>query len=165
MSRRASGSGNRARRPRTAPGPPPAEPRGELFHRLARSTEQVSGHPAAFLVALAIVLAWAATGPLFHFSDTWQLVINTSTTIVSFLMVFLIQSAQNRKAEALQLKVDELIRAVHPARNALLDLEERTEEELGEIHEEYRKLAEHARPQAGANGKPTPERKRERAAD
>jgi low affinity Fe/Cu permease len=125
----------------------PVTPDGhsELFHRFARWTEHISGHPLAFVVAVASVVTWAATGPLFHFSDTWQLVINTSTTIVTFLMVFLIQSSQNRKSDALQLKVDELIRALRPAHNALLDLEERTEGELTQLKEHYRELAEHSR--------------------
>lgn len=98
-----------------------------------------------FMIALAIIALWALTGPIFHFSDTWQLVINTSTTIVTFLMVFLIQNTQNRDTEALQIKLDELIRAIEGAHNALLDLEELDEEELEEIRSDYLKLAEAAR--------------------
>jgi low affinity Fe/Cu permease len=97
------------------------------------------------VVAVAIILVWALTGPLFGFSDTWQLVINTSTTIVTFLMVFLIQNTQNRDSEAIQVKLDELIRAVEGAHNALLDLEELEEKDLDRIRTNYEKLAESAR--------------------
>jgi len=92
-----------------------------------------------------VILAWAITGPIFGFSDTWQLVINTSTTIVTFLMVFLIQNTQNRDSEAIQIKLDELIRAAKGAKNALLDLEELEDEELDRIHHQYELMAEHAR--------------------
>jgi low affinity Fe/Cu permease len=97
------------------------------------------------MIALGIILIWAITGPIFHFSDTWQLVINTSTTIVTFLMVFLIQNTQNRDTEALQIKLDELIRSLESAHNALLDLEELDDEELDLIREDYLKLAKAAR--------------------
>jgi len=103
------------------------------------------GNPVAFVVAVLIILVWAMTGPLFHFSDTWQLIINTSTTIVTFLMVFLIQNTQNRDSEAIQLKLDELIRAVEGAHNGLLDIEELTEEELKRLRVRYAKLATTAR--------------------
>ena len=96
---------------------------------------------------VSVVAAWAVTGPLFGFSDTWQLVINTGTTIITFLMVFLIQSTQNRDSEAMQVKLDELIRATHGAHNALLDLEELEEEELDRIKAGYEKIAEQARGQ------------------
>jgi low affinity Fe/Cu permease len=99
----------------------------------------VGGH-LAFLLALAVVLAWAITGPFFHFSDTWQLVINTGTTVVTFLMVFLIQSTQNRDGKAIQLKLDELIRAQRSARNVFADLENATEEELSEFEAEFKAL-------------------------
>jgi low affinity Fe/Cu permease len=115
------------------------------FTRCAKWTARQTGRPATFVVALAIILAWALTGPLFGFSDTWQLVINTGTTIVTFLMVFLIQNTQNRDSEAIQVKLDELIRAVEGAHNALLDLEELEEKDLDHIRTNYVKLAERAR--------------------
>lgn len=115
------------------------------FTRLAKWTAHMTGRPVAFFLAALTILVWGITGPLFHFSDTWQLVINTGTTIVTFLMVFLIQCTQNRDAEAVQVKLDELIRAVEGAHNALLDLEELEEEELDRIHARYRRLASSAR--------------------
>ena len=93
------------------------------FGRLAKATARVTGRPAAFILAVSVILAWLLTGPLFRFSDTWQLVINTGTTIITFLMVFLIQATQNRDAEAVQVKLDELLRATAGAHNALLDLD------------------------------------------
>ncbi len=104
----------------------------------------LSGRPMIFFLAVMVVLAWAITGPLFAFSDTWQLVINTGTTIVTFLMVFLIQNTQNRDTEALQLKLDELIRATKSARNELLDLEELDDKDLEQRRREYLDLAQHA---------------------
>ena len=115
------------------------------FTRFAKWTSRVTGKPAAFVLAVMVILAWAITGPIFGFSDTWQLVINTSTTIVTFLMVFLIQNTQNRDSEAIQIKLDELIRAAKGAKNALLDLEELEDEELDRIHHQYELMAEHAR--------------------
>jgi len=115
------------------------------FTRFTKWTSRMAGRPATFLVAVALILVWAASGPLFGFSDTWQLVINTSTTIITFLMVFLIQSSQNRDSEAIQIKLDELIRAQRGAHNALLDLEDLEEAELDEIRKEYELLAEKAR--------------------
>jgi low affinity Fe/Cu permease len=122
-----------------------ANHRSSIFTRFARWVSAVSGRPLTFAVALLIIVVWAVTGPLFGFSDTWQLVINTGTTIVTFLMVFLIQNTQNRDTEALQIKLDELIRAVKGARNEVLDLEEMDEEQLNEIRKEYLALADHAR--------------------
>jgi low affinity Fe/Cu permease len=115
------------------------------FTRFAKWTSRVTGKPAAFVLAVMVILAWAITGPIFGFSDTWQLVINTSTTIVTFLMVFLIQNTQNRDSETIQIKLDELIRAAKGAKNALLDLEELEDEELDRIHHQYELMAEHAR--------------------
>jgi low affinity Fe/Cu permease len=116
-----------------------------LFSRLAKWASRASGRPAAFILALSAVAIWIVTGPLFGFSDTWQLVINTGTTIVTFLMVFLIQSSQNRDTEAIQLKLDELIRATRGAHNKLMDLEELEENELEAVHESYATLARSAR--------------------
>lgn len=112
----------------------------QSFRRLAESTASHSGKPMAFLIAASIVVIWGATGPLFHYGDSWQLVINTGTTIVTFLMVFLIQNSQNRHTAALQIKLDELIR-VTEASNGLLDLEDMDEEVLERVRENYRKLA------------------------
>jgi low affinity Fe/Cu permease len=122
-----------------------ANHKSSIFTRFARWVSAVSGRPLTFATALLIIIMWAATGPLFGFSDTWQLVINTGTTIVTFLMVFLIQNTQNRDTEALQIKLDELIRAVKGARNEVLDLEEMDEDQLNEIRKEYLDLADHAR--------------------
>jgi low affinity Fe/Cu permease len=121
-----------------------------LFTRVTRSVAKVTGKPMTFCVAIAVIVFWAVTGPLFGFSDTWQLVINTGTTIITFLMVFLIQATQNRDTTALQLKLDELIRCVEGAHNAMLDLEELTEEEIDTVHQHYTKLANLARKQARA---------------
>src|SRR5713226_284245 len=115
------------------------------FTRFAKWTARMTGRPAAFVVAVAVILGWAFTGPLFGFSDTWQLVINTGTTIVTFLMVFLIQNTQNRDSEAMQLKLDELIRAIEGAHNALLDLEELETGDLDRIRAGYDGLAMTAR--------------------
>ena len=115
------------------------------FTRLAKATAHVAGKPAAFMLATAVILVWLITGPIFHFSDTWQLVINTGTTIVTFLMVFLIQCTQNRDTEALQVKLDELLRVTAGAHNALLDLEELEEVELARVRAGYAKLARSAR--------------------
>ncbi|HEV2864624.1 MAG TPA: low affinity iron permease family protein [Pyrinomonadaceae bacterium] len=115
------------------------------FTRFAKWTARATGRPAAFAVAAGIVLVWAITGPLFKFSDTWQLVINTGTTIVTFLMVFLIQNTQNRDTEAVQVKLDELIRVTKGAHLALLDLEELDDKQLDRVRGLYEKLAGEAR--------------------
>lgn len=127
--------------------------RQNLFAGFARAAARASSHPRAFQVALMVVLVWGATGPLFGFSDTWQLVINTGTAIVTFLMVFLIQHSQDRDTTAMQIKLDELIRSVQGAHNALLDLEELDSKALERIRDNYRKLAELAR-QGQAKGHP-----------
>ncbi|MEN8259130.1 MAG: low affinity iron permease family protein [Pseudomonadota bacterium] len=115
------------------------------FTRFARWASHVTGRPLAFNVALIIIFVWVISGPIFGFSDTWQLIINTATTIVTFLMVFLIQSTQNRDTEAIQVKLDELIRAMDGAHNALLNLEEMEEEELELFRKRYLELARKAR--------------------
>lgn len=116
-----------------------------LFTKFARHAAMITGKPVTFLVAASVIVVWAICGPIFGFSDTWQLIINTSTTIVTFLMVFLIQNTQNRDTEALQIKLDEIIRANRQARNAVLDLEELDERELDSIRKEYLELAADAR--------------------
>jgi low affinity Fe/Cu permease len=116
----------------------------DSFTRFAKWTATTSGHPTTFGLAVAVILLWAVTGPLFRFSDTWQLVINTATTVITFLMVFLIQNTQNRDAIAMQLKLDELIRAMRGAQNSVLSLEDMTEEELEQLRAHYYELAERA---------------------
>jgi low affinity Fe/Cu permease len=115
------------------------------FSRFSKWTAHAAGHPVAFLAATLVIVVWGMTGPLFGFSDTWQLVINTGTTIVTFLMVFLIQNTQNRDSAAVQLKLDELIRAMSGAHNALLDLEELAEADLARLRDRYEELARRAR--------------------
>jgi low affinity Fe/Cu permease len=116
-----------------------------MFTRFAQWTARATGRPAAFTIAALTIVVWACSGPLFGFSDTWQLVINTGTTIVTFLMVFLIQNTQNRDSEAIQVKLDELIRVTKGAHVSLLDLEELEEKELDELRRQYETLAEKAR--------------------
>ncbi|MBB6094750.1 low affinity Fe/Cu permease [Povalibacter uvarum] len=118
---------------------------GNTYSTLAKKAARLSGRPATFALALLVIIVWAVTGPIFKFSDTWQLVINTGTTIVTFLMVFLIQNTQNRDTEAMQLKLDELIRATQGAHNALLDLEELDEKTLEAFRVRYEALANSAR--------------------
>jgi|KBSMisStandDraft_5_1062788.scaffolds.fasta_scaffold608278_2 low affinity Fe/Cu permease len=119
--------------------------RGSWFTRFANAGSRATGRPGTFVLALIVVVVWAVTGPIFGFSDTWQLVINTGTTIITFLMVFLIQNTQNRDAEAMHVKMDEVIRALEGAHNALLDLEELDDKTLDKIRARYRKLAAKAR--------------------
>jgi len=132
------------------------ESRKHWFRLMAQSTARVAGSSPAFIAICAITLGWLVTGPFFHWSDTWQLVINTVTNIVSMLMVFLIQNTQNRESTALQLKVDELLRAIRGAQNAFINLEELTEEDLDRIKERYAVLAEKARARSGLNPLPGP---------
>lgn len=130
-----------------------------VYSRFANFTARMAGKPPAFSIAVAVILVWLVSGPVFHFSDTWQLVINTGTTIVTFLMVFLIQNTQNRDTEAMQVKLDELIRATRGAHNALLDLEELDQESLDQFRRRYERLAAAAREEVD-NGMPdtgTPE--------
>jgi low affinity Fe/Cu permease len=112
----------------------------EFFHKFASKTSSTVGSPMAFVIAVAIIIVWAATGPIFHFSDTWQLVINTSTTIITFLIVFLIQHTQNRDAKAIHLKLDELIRSIDKARNSLVDLEDLSDDELARLETEFQRF-------------------------
>jgi low affinity Fe/Cu permease len=128
---------------------------GAGFSRFAKRCATAMGHPSAFGAALLVITAWAVTGPLFAYSDTWQLVINTGTTIVTFLMVFLIQNTQNRDSSAIQLKLDELIRATRGAHNALLDLEELTQEELEGFLQTYQRLADQGRQRVRAGWQDT----------
>jgi low affinity Fe/Cu permease len=118
---------------------------GNTYSKLAQRAAHITGRPAAFLVAAGVIIVWGITGPIFGFSDTWQLIINTGTTIITFLMVFLIQSTQNRDTEAMQIKLDELIRAMEGAHNALLDLEELDESTLDAFKKRYCALALDAR--------------------
>jgi low affinity Fe/Cu permease len=122
----------------------PAKPKS-LFTRFAKTTAHATGQPLTFGFALLIIVAWGICGPIFHFSDTWQLVVNTGTTVITFLMVFLIQSTQNRDAEAVHIKLDELLRVLPGAHNVLMNLEELEEHELERLRQVYVKLAEEAR--------------------
>jgi low affinity Fe/Cu permease len=133
-------------------------PAPSRFTRFAKAASRFSGRPLVFGAALLLILGWAVSGPIFGFSGTWQLVINTVTTIITFLMVFIIQNTQNRDTEAMQLKLDELIRATKGAHNSLLDLEELDEDKLDEIRDKYEALARAARAgqpkSTAANGTP-----------
>ncbi len=111
-----------------------------LFRRFAKATANGIGSPIAFVLAVLVVLAWAISGPFFGFSETWQLVINTGTTIITFLVVFMIQNTQNRDSKAVHLKLDELIRVMKNARNELVDIEEKADEVLDKYQEEFREL-------------------------
>jgi low affinity Fe/Cu permease len=153
--------------------PPPADERDffcrmrDAFHVFARQSSLVLGSAWVFIAAILIIVVWGLTGPTFHFSDTWQLIINTGTTIVTFLMVFLIQNTQNRDAKAVHLKLDELIRALKGARNNLVDLEKLSDEELKKLEEQFtrlRKRAEHATHHA-ADATKRAEKATERAAE
>jgi low affinity Fe/Cu permease len=114
----------------------------EWFRKFAHKTSEAAGSPWAFIAAVAIIVGWAVSGPIFGFSDSWQLYINTFTTLATFLMVFLIQNTQNRDAKAIHLKLDELIRAVKEARNGMVDLEDLSDEELKKLQEEFKRLRE-----------------------
>lgn len=129
------------------------------YSAFAKAASRFCGRPKTFSLAMAIIATWIVTGPLFNFSDTWQLVINTGTTIITFLMVFLIQNTQNRDTEAIQIKLDELIRATRGAHNALLDLEELEEEALDAFRRKYQALATSARTELmqGSQDTGTPE--------
>lgn len=117
----------------------------DLFHKFAHTTSEIVGTPWAFIFAVIIILLWIVSGPLFGFSDTWQLIINTGTTIVTFLIVFLIQNSQNRDAKAIHLKLDELIRALKGPRTGLVDLEDMSDEDLKSLQEEFKRIRESER--------------------
>jgi low affinity Fe/Cu permease len=121
----------------------------EIFRKFAHESAQAVGSPWAFFLAVVITVIWAMTGPHFHYSDTWQLVINTGTSVSTFLVVFLIQNTQNRDAKVVQLKLDELIRALHPARTALVHMEELTDVELDALREEFQRVHDRANSQLG----------------
>ena len=123
------------------------------FTRFAQTAARFTGSPGCFIGAIALVIIWAASGPIFKFGDTWQLVINTTTTIITFLMVFLIQNTQNRDTEAMQIKLDELLRSHRSANNALLDLEELEEEELESLRSSYEDLAQRSRNRRNAKSR------------
>lgn len=124
---------------------------GDSFNRMAKTTARACGHPYTFAASVGLVVLWAVVGPIFHYSDTWQLVINTATTVLTFLVVFLIQNTQNRDAAAMQIKLDELIRAVGGAQNQLVDLEDLTEEELDRYKARFAELAKQARTRASGD--------------
>jgi low affinity Fe/Cu permease len=141
--------------------------KGSWFVRFAHFISSATGSPAAFMVAAGAIVLWALSGPLFGFSDTWQLVVNTTTTIVTFLMVFVIQNTQNRDTVAMQIKLDEMIRVTKGARNALLDLEELDESELEKVREDYERLAQKEKsvdkrltPTKTVSGKPAARRRK-----
>jgi low affinity Fe/Cu permease len=117
---------------------------GDVFHKLAKGAANAVGSPKSFIAALVVLVLWAVSGPLFHFSDTWQLIINTGTTIVTFLIVFLIQNTQNRDSMAIHLKLDELLRATGRARNRMVDLESLSDEELAKLQAEFQRLHQKA---------------------
>jgi len=117
-----------------------AQPVRELFRRFAHKTAEIVGSPSAFLTAIILIVVWGFAGPLFNFSDTWQLVINTTTTIITFLIVFLIQNTQNRDSRAIHLKLDELLNGVKGARTSLVDLEDLTDAELERLHREFQRM-------------------------
>ena len=121
------------------------EKKKSLFTRFANWTANETGRPVTFILAVGAIIVWGITGPMFGYSDTWQLVINTGTTIVTFLMVFLIQNTQNRDSQAVQVKLDEIIRAMKGAKNEFLDLEEMDEEDLQEVHKRFLNMAKEAR--------------------
>jgi low affinity Fe/Cu permease len=129
----------------------------DLFHKIAQKTSNAVGSAWAFITAILIIIVWAASGPIFGFSDTWQLVINTGTTIITFLMVFLIQNTQNRDAKVIHLKLDELIRVTKSARNHLVDLEDLSEAELEKLEKEFQQLREREDAKRKKAGKPSKE--------
>ena len=126
----------------------------ELFRKFAQKTSQIVGSSWSFMLAVFIIAVWALTGPMFHYSDTWQLVINTGTTIITFLMVFLIQNTQNRDAKAIHLKLDELIKGVKGARTGFVNLEELSDEELERLQQDFAKLRKQSNHKEHGNSRP-----------
>jgi low affinity Fe/Cu permease len=124
-----------------------------LFTKIASRIAAIAGQPVAFVVALVLILVWGASGPVFHYSDTWQLVVNTSTTIITFLMVFLIQNSQNRDGAAMQAKLDEIIRSLDEARSQFIGIEHQTDTEIQKIREDLEEECD----EGGKDGKPEPE--------
>ena len=124
------------------------------FGRFATTTAQFVGHPYVFFTAVAVLIIWGITGPYFHYSDTWQLVINTGTSVITFLVVFLIQNTQNRDAKALHLKLDELIRSHSPANNDLIDVEKLSDEELQALEEQYERIRKECEARRARNQQP-----------
>ena len=162
MPRKARTSRKALSRNSPTPSPAPQNSHQNYFERFAVCVAHLAGRPAAFLIALAVIILWSLSGPLFGFSDTWQLIINTSTTIITFLMVFLIQNTQNRDTTALQIKLDALIFANRGTKNQLAAAEHMSDSDLEKLHDEYRKRAEHAldvlqhrRPRANGGRKAT----------
>lgn len=139
--------------------PPANAKKPGWFTNFAKATAHGAGRPAAFYFAVLVIIAWAVTGPVFHYSDTWQLVINTSTTIITFLMVFVIQNTQNRDSQAIHVKLDELIRAMSGARNTLLDLDSLSDEELEKLKTHYAALAAKAQRELDDGRRSRPSRK------
>jgi low affinity Fe/Cu permease len=121
------------------------QPSQGLFYKIARRTSEAVGSPYASITAVTVIIVWAVTGPIFQFSDTWQLVINTGTTIVTFLMVFLIQNSQNRDAKAVQIKLDELIRSIDAARNEVIDIENSSEKDLQKLQQDFSGLGNNSK--------------------
>src|SRR3954453_1020364 len=136
----------------------------EAFRKFASKVSEATGSAWAFIAAVAIIVVWALTGPIFHFSDVWQLVINTGTTIITFLMVFLIQNTQNRDSKAIHLKLDELLHAVEGARNGMVDLEDMSDEDLKRLQAEFARLREEADDVAEEAKDAVEERQEERVA-
>lgn len=137
----------------------------DLFHKFSRMSAEVVGSPWAFAIATSIVIIWAFSGPAFQFSDTWQLAINTGTTVVTFLIVFLIQHTQNHDAKAIHLKLDELIRGVRGARTGLVDLEDLSDEELDRLQKEFEKLQKRERMKSNRGGKAVEEKAEKRESE
>jgi low affinity Fe/Cu permease len=127
----------------------------ELFHKISLRVSVIAGSPLTFISAFLIIILWASTGSFFHFSDTWQLIINTSTTIITFLMVFLIQNTQNRDSKAIHLKLDELLKGVKGARSGMIDVEELSDEDLEKLHGEFRLMHEKYAEELQRRGKKT----------